>query len=116
MSCTTCIKIQSLPECLDANETFTFTGITFDSVPDTIVLHDTATGRNITFDFDLDLSEIFPLMNHTYEVSFFDEDLNEIAFTIDTDVRGCCLEFNVRDGISWGGGNFAVTSLKCEAV
>lgn len=114
MSCTTCNKLRPFPECLADGETMTLTGIDFGSETlATILITDTATGRNQILD-SLDVSEIFPLMNHTYEMQFFNEDMEQIPFTIDTDVTGCCLEFNIIEGMVFSGGNFLVTTSACE--
>lgn len=116
MPCNSCVKIRPLPECLQANETMTLDGIDFGSeTVATVMLTDKATGRNTIFE-DLEITEAFPLMNHTYELQFFNEAMEQIPFTIDADVTGCCLEFDILESMVFAGGNWTVTSTECTTA
>lgn len=113
MACDTCIKINPLPECLADEAAMTLTGITFIGTVATVLITDTATGRNTAFD-TLEITDLFPLMNHTYEMQFFDENLEKLSFTINGE-DGCCIEFGIIEGLTWDGGDFTVSTTVCDA-
>jgi hypothetical protein len=130
MNCNSCIKINSIPACIDS-EVYKLTGLTF---PDhvnaniSVRLRDSATGRveyiYITTDADgdivqdgIDLAPFYPLMNHYFELRFFDgASGSPIDFLLtnpdESEVTGCCIEFIPYDGLT-GSESWAMSTEGC---
>lgn len=130
MSCDTCVKINPLPECIDSDNynPYTMTGLIFDDV-DTIMIgkfRNESTGATQYIQFetdssgevDIDITEIFPLMNHVYTMQFVNKETgNPEQFTIQnadsTSSTGCCIEFSVNIGQTDDNEFFTVSSQEC---
>lgn len=130
MNCNSCLKINPLPECIDTEE-FQLFGLTFpDYLGQTIVaiFRDVATNKKHYFNLEIDgsgeiasfdVASLFPLENHTFEISFVTQSSGSPAnFTLTnedlTTREGCCLEFNVNVGMT-GSDGFFLSTLECAA-
>lgn len=130
MNCDSCVKINPLPECVatEVYNPYYIEGLRFqDTSTDMIAkLKDVATGRMtyipFTTDSDgdaiLDVTDIFPLMNHTYTMEFVNQETgNPEYFTITnadtTTSSGCCIEFNINTGQEDVNEYFVVSTQTC---
>ena len=130
MNCNQCVKINPLPECIDseAYNPYYMEGLNFADADTNMVakVRDVATGKMVYIDFVtdgdgdalLDISELFPLLNHVYEISFVNKETgNPETFTItnadSTTSTGCCLEFTVNMGLTDDNGFFEVSTQGC---
>ncbi len=127
MNCTTCIKLNAIPECIDS-DAFELTGLTFpDHLGDVIVatFTNTATNRRdylplvingsgqVTGGFDV--AAIYPLMSHWYKLEFIKDGV-PVSFTLTnpdtTTEEGCCLEFTTMEGYT-GTDEWVLSSTVC---
>lgn len=123
MNCKECVKINPLPSCLGDDATFEINNLTF---PDytgeelTVVITDTATQRvscvaGIADDV-IDITDIYPLMQHYYEIKFLVDGVQAsfiIANPDGTFSEGCCLEFIPSEGLQWNGAEYAISTTQC---
>ncbi|OQA10898.1 MAG: hypothetical protein BWY67_01066 [Bacteroidetes bacterium ADurb.Bin397] len=128
MSCKTCVKINSIPECLEDSQELILTGISVADNDDVvyITLKDVATGRKDYLPFtevgdtgiEIELTDFMPLMDHPYEIVLLGQSMEAIPFTLTnpdlTTEEGCCLEFGIMSGLTWGGGNLELSSTTCQ--
>ena len=129
-NCNECVKINPLPECIEseAYNPFYMEGLVFaDADTDMIAkVRNTGTTKVIYIPFStdgdrlplLDITEIFPLMNHVYTIDFVNKETgNPGAFTITnvdgTTSEGCCIEFTVNIGQTDNNGYFVVSTQDC---
>jgi len=123
MSCTQCLKINPIPECLGAYAGFEISNLTFPGTTGDLKarLLNLATGAVLYFDFTvgdiIDLSEAFPLMPHWYKLDFITEFGVPVTFIItnpdDTTSQGCCMEFTVSESLEWDGGEYDLSTTNC---
>lgn len=129
MSCSTCIKVNPIPACLDSGSSeYILGGITFpDNADDTINvrLKDLATGRKDFFQVDvdvdsvpaLDIADYFPFDDHPYSLSFYNLDGSPTRFVITnpdlTTSEGCCFDFTTHQGLT-GEEVWVLTTSGCE--
>lgn len=123
MNCNSCTKINPLPSCLSGYGTMELSNITFpgNSGEDLYLsVTDTATGH-ITFiaivaDDPIDISDLYPLMQHYYKLEFTKDGV-PIDFLIEnpdgTFVEGCCIEFIPSEGLNWVGAEYVVSTTQC---
>jgi hypothetical protein len=128
MSCNTCVKINPLPECLEDTQDLILTGISVVDNDDVgyITLKDVATGRIEYLPFeevgateiDIEMTDFMPIMDHPYEIRLLGPDMETLPFTLTnpdlTTEEGCCLEFGIMSGLTWGGGNLELSSTTCQ--
>jgi hypothetical protein len=89
-------------------------------------VRDVATGKMVYIDFttdtdgfaSIDISQLFPLLNHVYEINFVNKETgNPENFTItnadSTTTEACCLEFTVNMGYTDDNGFFEVSTQEC---
>lgn len=126
-NCTECLKINPIPSCLNAESTFEIDNITFPNNPAaelTAVITDTAT-KGVRYVFftegdNIDLSDLFPFMEHYYEIKFYTATGVPVDFTITnpdaTTADGCCLEFIPSEGLEWTGYTYSVSTTNCVVV
>lgn len=128
-NCSPCIKINPLPECIeDAYNPYYMEGLVFVDADTNIIarVRNTATGRityiDVTTDEDgdalIDLTPLFPLLNHVYEMHFGNTETgNPEQFTItnadSTTSTGCCLEFTINPGQVDTNGFFVASTQMC---
>lgn len=104
MSCTQCLKVQSLPRCLDEDVTeYLLEGPTFPDNPGEMIraeFTNLATGRqeSLLFASDSapDMIDMFPLPLHVHQVRYYAESGALIEYTLGEET-GCCIEFDVAD-------------------
>lgn len=130
MNCSPCVKILPLPECIDATaySPYYMEGLVFEDTDTFIVakVRDVATGKMtyITFETDdqgdaaIDLTELFPLLDHVYTIEFVNRETgNPSMFTItnadSTTSTGCCIEFGVNIGQTDENGSVTVSTQEC---
>lgn len=128
MPCNTCVKINPIPECLADSGELNLVGLSVADSDDVayVLLTDVATGRvdylpfNEPNDTDvvIELTDFMPLMIHPYEIRLLGQDMETLPFTLtnpdSTTEEGCCLEFGIMPGLTWGGGNLELSSATCE--
>ena len=131
-NCNACIKINPLPECItsEAYNPYYMEGLNFTDADTNMVakVKDVATGKVVYIDFltdgdgdaVIDLYELFPLMDHTYTIDFFNTETgNPETFVItnadSTTSTGCCVEFGVNIGMLDNNGFFQVSTQECTA-
>ena len=132
MNCTQPVRINPLPECIESLEynPFYLQGMIFtDNDTDMIAkVRDEATGKTVYIDFTtdndgeglVDITALFPLMNHVYTISFVNRETgNPEQFTVtnadSSTSTGCSIEFQVNIGQMDNNGYFAISSQLCPA-
>lgn len=128
-NCERCIKINPLPECIeDAYNPYYMEGLVFDDTDTNMIAKvlNVATRKMVYIDFStdedgdvlLDLTSLFPLLNHVYEINFVNAETgNPEQFTItnadSTTSTGCCLEFGINQGQVDTNGFFVASTQEC---
>ena len=124
MNCQSCLKVNPLPSCLGAYSSIYLTGLTFTATGEAVLkVTDTATRQiwyvPFTIGDDIDLSTVFPLMQHYYKLEFSQNGVT-IPFTLtnpdSTTVEGCCMEFIPSDGLDWDLDQFPLSTTNCTMV
>lgn len=131
MTCNSCLKVNKLPRCVDNDDEFTLEGLTFPDHADgeaVAIFKDMATGREVSLPFDidvdgaplLDLTEVYPLDDHPYEIRFIDIQGAPVNFVLtnpdDTTVTGyCCLEFETLPRDIIGMDSWDLSTTTCQA-
>lgn len=130
MNCNQCVKINPLPECIDseAYNPYYLDGLVFADSDTNMVarLTDIATNKSRDIDFVtdetgeaiLEITDIFPLMNHVYVMEFTNlETGNPEHFTItnadSTTSTGCCIEFQIAQGRFDNNNNMTASTQVC---
>lgn len=133
MNCNLCVKINPLPECInpEAYNPYYMEGLQFADADTNMIAKvlNVATRKMTYIDFTtdsdgfalLDIAELFPLMDHVYEINFVNKETgNPESFTItnadSTTSEGCCLEFQVNMGLTDDNGFFEVSSQGCQVT
>lgn len=125
-NCNECVKINPIPECLTGVGTFEIINITFPDNPGATivgVLKDTANDHveyiNFTEGDPIDLTDVFPLMQHIYELKFYVDGV-PVNFTITnpdaTTVDACCIEFQPLLQLGWSGSDYEVSTTNCTTT
>lgn len=130
MNCDPCVKINPLPECIEseAYNPYYMEGLRFVDTDTNMIakVMNVATGKPTYIDFTtdedgdaiLDIVQLFPLLNHVYEIHFVNSETgNPEQFTItnadSTTSTGCCLEFGINVGQFDNNGFFVVSTQLC---
>lgn len=130
MNCNQCVKINNAPQCIETGvySMYWLEGLVFTSLNTLMVakLRNTATGRTLyeffeTDEFgegDIEISDLWPLMDHVYEISFLNRTHGfPEHFTITnpdgTTSSGCCIEFKVNMGQTDTNDFFDVSNQGC---
>lgn len=129
MNCSPCVKINPLPECIeDAYNPYYMEGLVFVDVDTNMIAKvlNVATRKMVYIDFEtdadgdalIDLTSLFPLLNHVYEINFVNAETgNPEQFTItnadSTTSTGCCLEFTINLGQVDTNGFFVASTQMC---
>lgn len=123
MNCTTCLKINSLPDCLGPYASMTLLGLSFPSYTgEDIVMKVTNTAtRQVWYvpfveSESIDLDTVYPLMQHYYKLEFFVSGV-QIPFVMtnpdDTEVDGCCIEFIPLEAYEQTGSEWPLSTTNC---
>lgn len=125
------VRINPLPECIEAEayNPYNLEGLVFDDNDTEMIARVTnnATNRVVYIPFEtdvdgnglVDLTDLFPLMNHVYTISFVNKETgNPEQFTItnadETTSTGCSLEFTINVGQVDNNGFFVVSTQGCN--
>lgn len=131
--CKSCIQVNPLPRCMEADGSIVLTGITF---PNNLNATLYAIMYNISFDRNwlwtittdgtgqvvstdgqastgIDISDSYDLMNHAYEMEFTTTNLEPVIATVDGET-GCCIKFNTLKPLV-GDGEIELTTGQCDA-
>lgn len=131
MNCQECVKINQLPECIDseAYNPYYLDGLIFDDQETNMIakLINVATNKTQQIEFVtdsdgeaiLDITDIFPLMNHVYKMEFTNQQTgNPEHFTItnadSTTSTGCCIQFEVNIGMTDNNASIIASTQGCQ--
>lgn len=130
MNCDNCVKINPLPECIESEvyNPYYLEGMTFtDADTDMVAKIQNLATRKMDYVYFttepdgyayIDITNLFPLMDHPYEIRFTNKETgNPEDFTITnadgTESTGCCLQFTVNIGQTDNNEYFMVSTQGC---
>jgi len=124
MSCESCLKVNSIPQCLGAYGSFEIDNLTVPSETGNdliLIMTDLALDKVTFYEFTegstIDISDAFPLMQHYYKLEIVTAQMAPVEFLLTnpdaTTREGCCIELIPFENLEFSGGVYSLSTTNC---